>query len=614
MPETQPELHAMRHSLAHIMASAITHLWPEVKLGVGPVVENGFYYDIDLADRPLSEEDFSRIESEMKKIIGEDQSFERFTKTIDDAIVWAKEAKQPYKEELLNDLKRAGTTVAKDLDAEELGLTTEGDSKVEEVSFYKNGDFVDLCRGPHVESTGKVGAFKLMRVSGAYWRGKDTNPQMQRIYGAAFATEKELRTHLNLLEEAKKRDHRKLGQELDLFVFSDLIGPGLPLFTPRGTVVREQLNDLSQELQSASGYERVTIPHITKIGLYQTSGHYDKYPERFSVSSEESDDEFMMKPMNCPHHTQIYASRPRSYRDLPIRYMETTVVYRDEKAGELHGLSRVRAATQDDSHAFCRDDQIEGEFEAIANMVKVMYEDVFQMPFRVRLAFRDETDKYFGDVALWEKAQSSIRRIADKHGFEYVIEEGEATFYGPKIEFVVKDALGRENQCATIQLDFVQPERFGLEYVAEDGGKQRPVMIHKALLGSIERFMSVYIEHTAGKFPVWLAPEQVRVVTVNQEGPTLEFASRVKEQAQALGLRIVIDNDNESVGKKIRNAELMKVPYTVVVGEKEIETGELVPRIRKDMEVSEEHDPRTVEEFLKTVANEAKTRVNKTSL
>jgi threonyl-tRNA synthetase len=614
MPETQPELHAMRHSLAHIMASAITHLWPEVKLGVGPVVENGFYYDIDLADRPLSEEDLSRIESEMKKIIGEDQSFERFTKTIDDAIVWAKEAKQPYKEELLNDLKRAGTTVAKDLDAEELGLTTEGDSKVEEVSFYKNGDFVDLCRGPHVESTGKVGAFKLMRVSGAYWRGKDTNPQMQRIYGAAFATEKELRTHLNLLEEAKKRDHRKLGQELDLFVFSDLIGPGLPLFTPRGTVVREQLNDLSQELQSASGYERVTIPHITKIGLYQTSGHYDKYPERFSVSSEESDDEFMMKPMNCPHHTQIYASRPRSYRDLPIRYMETTVVYRDEKAGELHGLSRVRAATQDDSHAFCRDDQIEGEFEAIANMVKVMYEDVFQMPFRVRLAFRDETDKYFGDVALWEKAQSSIRRIADKLGFEYVIEEGEATFYGPKIEFVVKDALGRENQCATIQLDFVQPERFGLEYVAEDGGKQRPVMIHKALLGSIERFMSVYIEHTAGKFPVWLAPEQVRVVTVNQEGPTLEFASRVKEQAQALGLRIVIDNDNESVGKKIRNAELMKVPYTVVVGEKEIETGELVPRIRKDMEVSEEHDPRTVEEFLKTVANEAKTRVNKTSL
>jgi threonyl-tRNA synthetase len=322
----------------------------------------------------------------------------------------------------------------------------------------------------------------------------------------------------------------------------------------------------------------------------------------------------MMKPMNCPHHTQIYASRPRSYRDLPIRYMETTVVYRDEKAGELHGLSRVRGATQDDSHAFCRMDQVESEFESIANMIKTMYEGVFQMPFRVRLAFRDDSDKYFGDTELWSHAQDAIEKITQKLGFSYVIEEGEATFYGPKIEFVTKDALGRENQCATIQLDFVQPERFGLEYTAEDGSSQRPVMIHKALLGSIERFMSVYIEHTAGKFPVWVAPEQVRVITVNQEEATLAFAQKIDDQAKLLGVRLTVDNDNLSVGKKIRNAELYKVPYTLVVGEKEIETAQVVPRIRKDMEVSESHDPRTIEEFLKTVVNEAKSRVTKTSL
>jgi len=321
-----------------------------------------------------------------------------------------------------------------------------------------------------------------------------------------------------------------------------------------------------------------------------------------------------MKPMNCPHHTQIYASRPRSYRDLPIRYMETTVVYRDEKAGELHGLSRVRGATQDDSHAFVRDDQIESEFESIANMVKIMYEDVFEMPFRVRLAFRDDSDKYFGDKALWERAQSSIQKIADKLGFKYVIEEGEATFYGPKIEFVVKDALGRENQLATIQLDFVQPERFGLEYAAEDGSKKRPVMVHKALLGSIERFLSVYIEHTAGKFPVWAAPEQIRLLTVNQEEETVAFAEKIAGKAKDLGLRLTVDNSNESVGKKIRNAELFKIPYAVVIGEKEMETGELLPRIRKDLEVSEAHEPHTVEEFLKTIAHDAKSRVSKTSL
>lgn len=609
----QPDLHAMRHSLAHIMATAITRLHPEAKLGVGPVVENGFYYDIDLGKGAISEDDFPAIEAEMKKVISENQHFERFTMPIDEAIVWAKENNQPYKEELLNDLKRAGTTVAKDLDVAELGLAVDGDSQVNEVSFYRNGDFTDLCRGPHVEMTGNVGAFKLMRISGAYWRGKEGNPQMQRIYGVGFATEKELRQYLNMLEEAKKRDHRKLGQELDLFVFSELVGPGLPLFTPRGTVLRDELGKFSQELQAKYGYQRVTIPHITKVDLYKTSGHYDKYPERFSVHSYESDDEFMMKPMNCPHHTQIYASRARSYRDLPIRYMENTMVYRDEKAGELHGLSRVRAATQDDGHVFCRMDQIEQEFVAIMTMIRDMYQ-VFGMEFKARLSFRDDSDKYLGDKALWEQAQSTIERVAQNLELNYFIGEGEAAFYGPKIDIMVIDALGREWQCATEQLDFVQPERFGLEYTAEDGTKQRPVMIHKALLGSIERFLSVYIEHTAGKFPVWAAPEQVRIISVNQEPATLEFVEQVIDKAEKLGLRIVVDNDNESVGKKIRNAELMKVPYALVLGPKEVESGQVVPRIRKDIEVSPTHEPRTIEEFLKTVANEAKSRVNKTSL
>jgi len=607
-------LHAMRHSLAHIMATAVQAKYPKAKFGVGPVIENGFYYDIDLGVNKLSEENFEQIELEMKNIIARDEPFERFELPINEAITWAKDNAQPYKEELLNDLKRSGTTDVKDINAEELGLESQAESKVKTVSFYRNGSFTDLCRGPHVKSTGEVGAFKLLRVSGAYWRGNDKNTQMQRIYGIGFKSEKEIRKQLEFLEEAKKRDHRKLGQELDLFVFSDLVGPGLPLFTPRGTVVREELDRLSQELQTRGGYQRVTIPHITKVGLYKISGHYDKYPERFSVSSEESADEFMMKPMNCPHHTQIYASRPRSYRDLPVRYMETTVVYRDEKAGELHGLSRVRAATQDDSHAFCTLDQVEAEFESIANMVNIMYTDIFQMPFRVRLAFRDDTDKYFGNDESWEKAQSAVKRIADKLGLTYVIEVGEATFYGPKIEFVVKDALGRENQCATIQLDFVLPERFDLTYIDSDGSEQRPVMIHKALLGSIERFMAVYIEHTAGKFPVWLAPEQIRLLTVNQEDKTINFADTIAKKAQEFGLRIEVDNSNESVGKKIRNAELMKVPYTIVVGEKEIETGQVIPRIRKDIVVQDNPYTIAIDKFLHTVSNEAKSRVLHTSL
>ena len=616
MSDQSPEqyIHAMRHSLAHIMATAVRHLWPEAKLGVGPVVENGFYYDIDLGSDMVSEDDFKRIEAEMKKIIAEDQQFERFYKPIDEAITWAQDAKQPYKQELLNDLKRAGTTVASELSSEELGVEAGKEGKVAEVSFYRNGDFTDLCRGPHVESTGKVGAFKLMRVSGVYWRGKDTNPQMQRLLGVAFATEKELRQYLAMVEEAKKRDHRKLGQELDLFVVSELIGAGLPLFTPRGTVLREELAKFSNELRERSGFQKVYIPHITKTALYEKSGHWAKFgDELFLVKSQETSDEFVMKPMNCPHHTQIFASRPRSYRDLPLRYLETTTVYRDEKTGELGGLSRVRSITQDDSHIFCRQDQIEQEIDILMAAARELYETA-GMKLRVRLSYRDDSDAYLGSSELWESAQSQLKRAVEANGLEYFEEEGEAAFYGPKIDFTATDAIGRAHQLATVQLDFVQPERFELEYVDDKGEKQAPVMIHCALLGSIERFLSVYIEHTAGKFPVWCAPEQVRIISVNQEQTTTDFAQKIADEAKALGLRISIDNDNESVGKKIRAAELWKVPYTLVIGDKEIETGEVTPRIRRDMAVSDQVQSRTVDEFLKTVAHEAKSRVSRTSL
>lgn len=610
----EKQLYAMRHSLAHITAAAVRRLWSEARFGVGPVVENGFYYDIAIPGATISEADFPKIEAEMKKIISEGQPFERSEKPVDEAIAWAKGASQDYKVELLNDLKRAGTTVAKDLDTAELGLEAGSESAVENVSFYQNGDFVDLCRGPHVEKTSDVGAFKLMRVAGAYWRGKEGNDQMQRLYGVAFASEKELRIYLNMLEEAKARDHRKLGQELDLFVISELVGPGLPLFTPRGTVLRDELIRYSEELQRAVGYEAVWAPHMTRVELYKVSGHYDKYPERFDVSSVESADKFMLKPMNCPHVAQIFASRPRSYRDMPQRYMETTTMYRDEKSGELHGLSRVRSLTQDDSHAFVRHDQIEEEMRSIVGMVKQMYRTL-DMPLSVDLSFRDESDNYFGDKKLWDDAQAILEKIAKEEELEYKVELGEAAFYGPKIDIYVSDALGRRWQCATVQLDYVQPERFKLEYTDADGEKKRPAMIHKAILGSIERFLSVYIEHTAGKFPIWMAPEQLRLIQV-KDSPELDaFVDEVRQKAIEHGIRVTVDRSNESVGKKIRAAEVWKVPYSVVVGEKELETHQLTTRIRRDLAVEGRTDKAIeVTHLLQSIANEARGRVSKSSL
>ncbi len=610
--KTEVDLGAMRHSLAHIMADAVQRLWPNAKFGVGPVVENGFYYDIDLGDTKISEDDFKKIEKEMHKIIKGNADFVKSISSVDKAIEWAKVNNQPYKKELLNDLKRAGTTVAKDLDASELGLPSDS-YKVKEVSFYTNDTFTDLCRGPHVKKTGEVGAFKLMRVAGAYWRGKEDNPQMQRLYGVAFSTKQELDDYLKMLEEAKKRDHRKLGKDLDLFVFSDLVGSGLPMFTPRGTVLREGVAKYSNELRESYGFEKVWTPHITKKDLYEKSGHWAKFGgELFLVTSQETSDEMVMKPMNCPHHTRIYESKARSYRDLPVRYLETTTDYRDEKTGELGGLNRVRSLTQDDSHVFCRNDQIEGEINNLLAAANDLYKTV-GMKLRVRLSYRDDGDGYLGSLELWNDAQKQLKNAVIDNGLDYFEVEGEAAFYGPKIDFMATDAIGREHQVATVQLDFVQPQRFELVYTNEDGQLSTPVMIHCALLGSIERFLSVYIEHTAGKFPVWLAPEQVRFITVNQTDKISSYGNKQLELAKSLGLRATLDNANESVGKKIRNAEKMKIPYVIVIGEQEAESGETIPRVRSDMAVQDQTKIR-IENFLKTVLNESISRTTHTTV
>lgn len=578
------QLHAMRHSLAHIMASAVQKLWPEAKFGVGPVVENGFYYDIDLGDVKISEQNFGKIEKTMRRIIAEKQEFVRSVRPIDEAIAWAEGSAQPYKVELLNDLKRAGTTVAKDLDAAEMGTIAEAGAKLDEVSFYTNGNFTDLCRGPHVMNTSEIGAFKLMRVAGAYWRGNEKNPQMQRLYGVAFATQEELDKHLEMLELAKQRDHRKLGKELDLFTSSVLIGAGLPLFTPRGTILRDMLNRLAQSYRAKNGYQQVWIPTIAKLDTYKVSGHFEKFPELLRFTSTESGDELALKPVNCPHHTQIYASMPRSYRDLPVKFMETTTVYRDEKSGELGGLSRVRAITQDDSHVFCTGEQVESIFSELIESAQDLY-GLLGMKLSLRLSFRDDADNYLGTSEMWHSAETVINKLADQFGLEYEVGVGEAAIYGPKMDFMATDALGRKWQLATVQLDYAMPERFDLEYTAEDGSKQRPIMIHCALLGSIERFLSVYIEHTGGWFDFWAAPEQVRILTINdtvndyiEEITTILSEVVLMKPIKYNDVRFTTDNRNESLGKKIREATAMKIPIQLIVGPKDKEAREVSVR------------------------------------
>ena len=589
--EKTEKLARMRHSLAHIMAAAVQRIYPDAKFGVGPAINDGFYYDIDLGENKISEKNFGKIEKVMRRIIAEKQDFLRSEVLIDEAISWAKETNQPYKLELLNDLKKAGTTDAK--------ILAEGDFELgngaETVSFYTNGNYKDLCRGPHLSNTGEVGAFKLMRVAGAYWRGDEKNPQMQRLYGVAFETQEELDEYLERMEEAKKRDHRKLGKELDLYTVSPLVGIGLPLFTPRGTILRDVLANYSNQLRQKYGFEKVWTPHITKKDLYEKSGHWAKFGEElFLVKSQVTGGQFALKPMNCPHHTQIFASNPRSYKDLPIRYLETTTDYRDEQTGELGGLNRVRSLTQDDSHIFCRTDQIEGEIQNLLAAAHELYSGI-GMKLRVRLSYRDESDSYLGDLAVWESAQKQLKKAVISNNLEYFEQEGEAAFYGPKIDFMATDAIGREHQVATVQLDFVQPERFELSYKNSEGQDEQPLMIHCALLGSIERFMSVYIEHKAGWFDFWAAPEQVRILTINDTlNDYVEEVSKIlsgvvlNTPVKFNEIRYSVDNRNESLGKKIREATSMKIPVQLIVGPKDKENNEVSVRFRKDGEFVEE--------------------------
>ena len=563
------ELQKMRHTLSHVMAAAVKELYPTTTFGVGPAIDNGFYYDIDFGDTKVSEADLPKIEKKMRGIIAQGCKMVRREETRENALLWAKENGQKYKIELINDLPEDET-----------------------ISFYDmvspNGKvlFSDLCKGPHVESFKEIGAFKLIRVAGAYWRGDEKREMLSRIYGVAFASEEELNDYLKQQEEAKARDHRKLGKELDLFCFSDLVGAGLPLFTPRGTILRDLLNEFTQGYRLRCGYKKVCIPHIANVDLYKTSGHYEKFPELLRFVSSESGDELAIKPVSCPHHSQIFASVPRSYKELPIKYLETTMVYRDERKGELGGLSRVRAITQDDSHVFCTDDQVEQVFGELIESAKDLYARV-DMKLRLRLSFRDDKDGYIGDEKMWEKAQNSIQKMADKFHMEYFIGIGEAAMYGPKMDFMAVDALGREWQLATVQLDYAMPKRFGLEYVDADGSKKTPIMIHCALIGSIERFMSVFIEHTAGWFPFWCAPEQVRVVTVDDS--VNDYVDEIRKTLDAVSLddpiknnvlRYSVDYSSDSLGKKIRRGTGLKIPCILIVGPKDKEAGEVSVRLR----------------------------------
>ena len=574
--EDEQNVMKMRHTLSHVLAAALVEMYPGVQFGVGPATATGFYYDIDLSEVKdaegnavkITDAELPKIQKKMYSIINKKFDLVYSEKSRKEALVWAKENHQKYKVELIEDLP-----------------------ELETISFYQLGDFTDLCKGPHVENTGKVGAFKLIKVAGAYWRGDEKREMLTRIYGVAFETEEELKEYLQRLEEAKARDHRKLGKELDLFSFSELVGAGLPLFSPRGTVLRNVLTNYSLSLRARHGFERVWTPHITKLDLYKASGHYAKFgAELFLVHSQVNGEEFALKPMNCPHHAQIFASRPRTYKEMPVRYMESTTDYRDEKSGELGGLSRVRSLTQDDTHVFCRKEQIKAEIQNLVGIVRELYTVVGMSKLRARLSYRNDEDKYLGDKSLWEMAQAQIKEAAIENGLDYFEMEGEAAFYGPKIDFMAEDAIGREHQVATIQLDFVQPERFGLTFVNENGEKEQPVMIHHATLGSIERFMSVFIEHTSGWFPFWCAPEQVRILTVNDQ--VLDYVEKIKQILSEVtletplkhnDLRFTADVSDESLGKKIKRAISMKTPVLLIVGERDKENGTVSVR-EKDAE------------------------------
>ncbi len=590
-------IETQRHTLAHVMAAAVQKLYPGVKFGIGPIIQDGFYYDFD-AERPFAEEDFANIEKEMRALIKAKLPVEQSHVPIEQAIADMQKVGQVYKVELLKEIQRGERPAL----AEEDIAQQEGGK----VSLYTIGDFTDLCRGPHVATTKDLptDGFKLARVAGAYWRGKETNPQLQRIYAYAFATKEELEQHLTMLEEAKKRDHRKLGKHLDLFTFSEYIGSGLPLYTPRGALIRRLLNDYIEELQSKAGYTQVWTPQLAKAELFKVSGHYDKYKDSmFRVMSNYSEEEFYLKPMNCPQHTQIYASQPRSYRDLPIRYTDFAMLYRDEKPGELNGLARVRSFSQDDCHIFCREDQVDEEIDVALTMTKEVMR-TFGFTFRYRLSTRDPVhpEKYLGDPKIWDKVERWAEKIMKRNGIDYFDGPGEAAFYAPKMDLLATDALGREWQLSTVQIDYVMPQRFNLTYHDSDGAEKHPIMVHRAIIGSPERFMMVLLEHYAGALPLWLSPIQVAVLPVSDKFN--DHARTVQQQLIAAGIRAELHDENESVGKKIRAVETMKVPYAAVIGEKEVSAGTVAVRQRSKGDIG----TIPIMEFIERIAHETATR------
>jgi threonyl-tRNA synthetase len=574
-------LQELRHSLAHLLGAAVLDLYPGSKLAIGPSIDNGFYYDVDIEGK-ISDDDLPRLEAEMKKILKTWDKFDEIKETKDSAN--KQYAGNPFKLELIEDLAK-------------------NDQKI---TSYKSGGFVDLCRGGHVSSAKDIDpdGFKLSHIAGAYWRGDEKKPQLTRIYGYAFETKKELDDYLTLLEEAKKRDHKKLGPELDLFTFSELVGSGLPLWTPKGTLLRNLLDDYVWQLRKGAGYQQVDIPHITKKDLYEKSGHWDKFKdELFRIKTREGH-EFTMKPMNCPHHTQIYARKQHSYRDLPQRYANTTKVYRDEQSGELAGLSRVRSITQDDAHVFCRMDQAKEEFIKIWDIIHKFY-GAFGFDLKVRFSRHDpeHMEKYLGDEDKWKTAEKTLKEIIKVKGVEAMDGLGEAAFYGPKLDFMAKDSLGRQWQVATIQLDMNMPERFDLYCINEKGEKERIVMIHAAIMGSIERFLSILIEHYAGAFPLWLSPVQAVILPISDKQN--EGAEKILSQLKEAGIRAEINSDNETLGKKIRASEMQKIPYILVVGDKELQAGTVAVR-KQGHQGSDAGKPDVikVEEFIEKMKKE----------
>jgi len=551
--------HAFWHSSAHLLAEALEALYPGIKFGIGPSIENGFYYDVDLPEgQVISDADFAKIEAKMKELAQQKNEYNRSEVAKDEALKYYSQKGDEYKVELISELED-GT-----------------------ITFYEHGNFTDLCKGPHLPNTGLIKAIKILSVAGAYWRGDESRKQLTRVYGITFPKQKMLEEYLIMLEEAKKRDHRKIGKELELFTFSQRVGQGLPLWLPKGAQLRERLENFLKKIQKRYGYDQVIAPHIGLKDLWVTSGHYEKYgKDSFQpINTPAEGEEFLLKPMNCPHHCEIYKAKQHSYKDLPLRYAEFGTVYRYEQSGELHGLTRVRGFTQDDAHIFCRPDQLKDEFKKVMDIIFIIFNALDFKDFTAQVSLRHKTDhsKYIGTEENWEKAETAILEAVKEKDLNYVVEYDEAAFYGPKLDFMVKDALGRQWQLGTIQVDYNLPERFELEYVGADNQKHRPVMIHRAPFGSMERFVAVLIEHTAGKFPLWLTPEQAVILPISEKYN--DYAKKVLNFLNNYDIRTLIDDRNEKIGKKIRDNELKRIPYLLIVGEKEFENETVSVRIQ----------------------------------